>query len=154
MKEIEALNSLLGEHAWTPGIVAGMLTMSFGPAVMSLRRKGEARITGTIAVHIQCPWRIVRDSKIAVGSADYRAIEDEDAAIDTIHQRLVALFADAPTVIAIEDLQGSAFRLRFSNDMFLDAVPTQSIADDSEFWRIFRAGSEAPHFVVVPEGES
>jgi hypothetical protein len=155
MNDIETLGVLVGERAWTPGLAAGMLTMGFGPAVQSLTRKGEPRVTGTIAVHIQCPWRIVRDARLAVGSSDYGAIDDEHEAIYYMHKRLVALFEDEPTVIAVEDLRASGFRLWFSNDMFLDAVPAQSVADEySEFWRMFRVGSEAPHFVVVPEGDA
>jgi hypothetical protein len=155
MKDITTLDSLVGERAWMPGIAAGMLTMSFGPALERLTRTGKRRVTGAVAVHIQCPWRFVVDSRVAVGSADYRAIDDEAEALDYMHARLVALFKDEPTVTAVEDLQASGFRLRFSNDMVLDAVPTQSTADEySEFWRIFRVGSDAPHFVVVPEGDA
>lgn len=155
MIEITTLHSLVGARAWTPGIAAGMLTMSFGPAVERLTRTGERRVTGAVALHVQCPWRIVANARVAVGSADYRAIDDEREALDYIHDRLVALFKDEPTVTAVEDLQASGFRLWFSNHMFLDAVPAQSIADKySEFWRLFRIGSDAPHFVVVPEGDA
>ncbi len=155
MNDIAILDSLVGERAWTPGIAAGMLTMSFGPAVERSTRNGETRLTGAVAVHIQCPWRIVRHSKIAVGSSDYGAIDDEGEALDYVHDRLAALFEDGPTVVAVEDLHASGFRMRFSNDMFVDAVPTQSIADEySEFWRIFRVESAATHFVVRPESDA
>lgn len=149
---LENLKSLLDTRAWLPGIAAGMLTMSFGASVSRISHSGEKITTGEIALHIQCPWRIIRDQVVLVGSSDYGAIEDEEEAIGYIHDRLAAVFSDEPRVEAIESREGYAFRMRLSNGALLDVLPTQSHTDDyPEFWRIFRVASDAPHFVAAPE---
>jgi hypothetical protein len=147
---LDNLNSLVGKRAWVPGIAAGMLTLSFGAEVRRMYR-GEEVIGGEIALHVQCRWRLFRNDTILVGSSDYGAIEDEREAIDYIHTRLKQYFSDAPVVTAVEDLGASAFRLCLSSGVFVDAFPSQSVDDsESEFWRMFRADSDAPHFVVGP----
>jgi hypothetical protein len=144
------LQKLLGLSAWGPGIIAGMLTVSFGSRRSQQTRRGEVMV-GELSLHIQCAWRLVRDEEIVAGFADYMESEDEEEALRSIHAALSAALAEEPTVRDVTSLRGGGFSLALSNGLFLEAFPSLSFHDpDAEFWRLF--APDGLHFVVGPGG--
>lgn len=53
------------------GRAADMLWMSIGePFTITSRRNGQKRTVSQYALHVQCPWRLLRNGKIILGSSD------------------------------------------------------------------------------------
>ncbi len=49
-----------------------MQWFAFGDQREVITRSGETKVVGEYALHVQCPWRIVRGDEIVVGSRDLR----------------------------------------------------------------------------------
>lgn len=116
---------------------------------------GEFHSTGTageIAIHVQCPFRLVRGSSIVLGSADLNSQRDDwpDASDSstTVYDSRAAQLTEllARSTIAMTDVTVSnagTLAITWHNDLRLDVLPNSST--DTEAWRIFRRNSGA-HF--------
>ena len=73
----EALSSLVGLPVLKIGRAADLLWIHFGSWRDIPARNGGTRAVGDWALHIQAPWRIIKDQTILVGDWDmYRYFED------------------------------------------------------------------------------
>ena len=137
----------------------------------------QPRDGGTIAeysLHLQCTWRLVRESRLICGSFDRYLREDGSYADDwdpldgnLLDVILMRLFENVRTqrtrmplenktgdlvvtdVVEVDDFGG--FTLRLSPDYALSVFPAGSTG---EHWRLFEPGLETPHFVVDAESVS
>ncbi|MFI5708661.1 hypothetical protein [Kribbella sp. NPDC051620] len=100
--------------------------------------------TGDIAIHIQCPFRLVRGTSIVLGSADLNSSREGATFYDDRATQITELLAKS-TVPMTDVTVGNAGALAISwrDDLRLEVLPTSS-AVDTEAWRIFRRNS-GPH---------
>lgn len=162
-----AVEVLIGLPLSYAGRAADMLTLGFGEQ-KPREFRGRVSTVGEFAIHIQCPWRIVRDDSMLVGYHDmrYPPTGVSDDGFDPNEERtkrdeLVELFmlhgeqghlVRRATGAAMGDL-----RLDFADGCFLEITPdfaTQSNANDldDEYWRFFPTGELSKHFVVTAHG--
>jgi hypothetical protein len=121
---------------------------------------------GQYAMHIQCPWRIRRETSIVTGLSDWyvpaEGFEEPDNwdpsdGHSLQEQRLRSLFGCTPEdsviknrtdgliVEAIEaDFVGGC-QIKFSGDLVLDVFPNGSVG---EAWRLIQPCRDEAHFVV------
>ena len=61
------VSELIGKAMWACGRAADMATFQFGGPRPVVDFYGRPREVGEYALHVQCPWRIVRDGLAADG---------------------------------------------------------------------------------------
>lgn len=136
----------------------------------------QPRDGGTIAeysLHVQCPWRLVRESRLICGSFDRFLREDgtysdddgwdplDGSLLDVILMRLFQNVRTMRTRMPLENKTGDlvvtdvvevddfgGFTLGLSPDYALSVFPSGSTG---EYWRLFKPALETPHFVVEAE---
>jgi hypothetical protein len=139
-----------------------MLGLHFG-----VIRRGERESWGELALHIDCPWRMLKDGQIFVGKQDhwnpiipildweawwkdpYPNLEDaawlkllgkKDEITDSYEVSNVPLIVQDVRISPVGDLS-----LIFSEGYNLE---TFSCGTKDEFWRLLEPGKETEHFVV------
>ncbi len=142
-----------------------MLTLEFGE-MRERTVRGRIRKESDFAVHIQCPWRIVRDDSMVVGYSDMRCPPtgvSEDA-FDPNEQRtmrdeLVERFIlHGDPAHAVRRAKGSIIgdlRIDLEDGCVVEVFPdliTPSSGGGYEYWRLFVPGDNSSHFVVGPDG--
>ncbi len=166
-----ALTSLIGLPLWCAVRVADLEMFDFGERRFRLNRKGEQIEVGEIALHVQCPWRIVDSKGIVTGTYDriYPADDEEDwlnfdgsANPSRCEARLAMLFEQhAKVPLTVESVSADfvgGFRVMLHGEIVLEAFPAVSRRrEPSEIWRLFRsatgsARSAERHFVVTDNG--
>lgn len=76
-------NILKGLDLVKLGRSADMLWMSIGePLTVTSRRNGQNRIVNQYAFHVQCPWRLLQNGRITLGSDDIYKPENKALASD------------------------------------------------------------------------
>jgi hypothetical protein len=124
---------------------------------------------GEIALHVQCPWRLVRATGIVTGSADYYepAVEGgemnlndgESGNLQRRNLRELFQYYDAETrslvnnsdslmVISVESDCFGRLDLKLSGGVDLQVFPDGT---RGEQWRLFLPGDPESHFVQTSE---
>lgn len=154
-----AIQSLASLRVASIGAAADMLWIHFG----QLRDDGTKEV-GEWALHLQCPWRFVRDGRIVLGSNDfyYRAEDGESLDRDSESRSLFLLKASLldeflnSEVVSVVDVHSSgagAFELIIEDGLVFSVMPVESPeVSDGESWRLFRPSTDYPHF-VYPEDD-
>ena len=158
---IQSLNSL---RVSSIGAAADMLWVHFGEFRTVPTRDGLTKEVGEWALHLQCPWRFVRNGKIILGSSDfyYQAEDGEPLKRDSNSKSLFSLKAARlnqylhSEVVGIVDIHLSgagAFELRMGSGVVFSVMPVESLeVSDAESWRLFQPSTDLPHF-VYPEDD-
>jgi hypothetical protein len=168
MKEMieQAFQALVGLPLWDAGRTADLVWFAFGDRRIVIDERRGTKEVGTIALHIQCAWRIVgpegivvarRDIYYPAGEDPYHEIDDFDwgtlgaSRFDEHIAAWIAARAATPSnVIGAEGDCIGGFKLSLSDGFAVEAFPVDSL--DGEHWRVFRPYTEAPHFVVTGRG--
>jgi hypothetical protein len=165
-RDIEkALQQLVGLPLRAAGR-SGLEWFHFGAMRTIPDHKGNSREVGEYALHVICAWRIVGPPGIIVASGDqfypagdnpHTDVEDFDwdqPGANRCDQRMAAFFQNLdghfPVVEEVWADRVGSIRLVMSDGWALEVFPHYSL--DGESWRLFRPGSEAPHFVVTRTG--
>ena len=142
-----------------------MAMFDFGALRNSLDSKGNARVVGEVALHVQCPWRIAREDEVIVGScdlyypADYEgdggAAENFDWERNVSRQDklLESFFQNGTRQFIVRDVAvgaAASLHVALSDGFFLDLLPVDSLS--IEAWRLFQPDIEHSHFVVTGKG--
>lgn len=147
---------------------ANMLGLHFGEVTRT-----QHQSWGLYAVHIQATWRLVRDSKILVGSSDrWNPVEDvsdwdawyksphpsrEDAFwesfIGGVDSATNSFEGETPsvTVVAVTENPIGDLVIGFSDGSNLEVY---GCGTDNEFWRLFEPRHDTPHYVAGTEAEA
>jgi hypothetical protein len=165
-REIEhALEVLVGLPLWGPQRAVNMLSIQAGSERAATTPHLPA--TGELALQIFCAWRLTSGGTIAAGSGDLYTPADAEADLDTFDWeepgatwwdlRVLELFSDRGPTSRIVRVSADAiggFTLECASGVRLEVFPSSSPAPhvDTEFWRLIRPGSDAPHFVVETTG--
>ena len=145
-----------------------MLWLQFGERVTQSVPGGGIREVGAYALHVSGAWRLSDPGGIITGSGDLFTPVDANADLDTfdwdvkgaswwdyrLAEFATAFAADPPVVERVHaDRLGDA-RLLLSHGLVFETFAHSSAADhvETEFWRLFQPGTEAPHFVVDTNG--
>ena len=160
-----AAAQLIGNPLWGCGRAADMATFQFGPRTERIDRHGKAYWVGEFALHVQCPWRIVREDGVVVGSQDLYYPAEYDPKIGVpeefdwnrdptrCYHLLSALFDNETREFIVQAIDvGSAggVRVLLNHGLALEVFPCDSL--EREHWRLFKLGSEEKHFVVTGNG--
>ena len=159
--EIEqAAGVLVGQPLLWFGRAADMAMIHFG-VERTYVRNGKPRTVGDWALHIQCPWRIIRDGEILVGYSDMRVppvgidpeVFDPDESRtrrDDLTDAFEVHGRQAHLVTMISATTTADLRLELADGCRLEVLPdfASSEADAYEYWRLFQHGPDMPHFVV------
>lgn len=159
-----ALTPLLGLPIWAAGRAGDLAWFQLGDRRTVPGDEGAEREVGTYTLHVACPWRLVDQERLLVGSGDLLTPADPDAEIEDfdwdvpganwLDVRLDELwsgFAAAPPIIqGVEPDPYGGFALHLSGGLRLEAFPNSTPTGHvaTEFWRLLRPGTDAPHFVV------
>lgn len=156
----DALNSLVRLRLRCIGRAANLLWVHFGEWHEIPNRNGGTRMVGDWALHIQCPWRFNRGSRILVASRDFNDDGVQAKSYDwnagglSKFDRLAATFnTDLEVVdyhvlsVTCDALNG--FRLAFPHSLAFDVFPHAAASPPKhEFWRLFQPSNQSRHFVV------
>jgi hypothetical protein len=162
----EALADLIGEPLIFSNRAVDMEMFHFGARHEGMVRGGPGR-WGDHALHVQCYWRLIGPTGIAVGYHDLVYPPGEapgECPPDFDYERgnrrderLARFYADVPIgarvveAIAADSLGG--VRVSLSGGHVLEIIPCDSLDTDgseSERWRFLESDNPSgPHFVVV-----
>jgi hypothetical protein len=133
-------------------------------------RSVERGTVGEYALHVQCPWRIEGPDRIIMGRCDLwepaepsaennRDTWDYDGDENLQDRRLAGLlggydpatrsFVNQTEQLVVEDVHADDYggaAIRFSGGYQLVLFPAGTRGED---WRLFRPGTDEPHFVVA-----
>ena len=149
-------NELVGKAMWACRRGADMATFQFGERRRVNDFYGRDTEVGEYALHVQCPWRIVRDDVVAVGSGDLyypasysvgdRIPEDFDweqnaNRRDTLIENFFERGNQKFTVSSVELGVGGRCRIDFAEGPYLEIFPDDSLTH--EHWRLFSTSTQS-----------
>ncbi len=162
-----ALDALLGKPVWKCTRAADMACFQFG----ARRSKTTKRVlieVGEYALHLQCPWRIVKDDQIVMAALDvYHPRRNDEGAgspdFDWEHEsnllehRSQEFFQNGATEYLVQEVvagNAGAVRIALEKGFWLEIFPADS--RNEEQWRFFQptseeglATTEGTHLVVA-----
>ena len=164
-KRIEdAMSNLIGQPMWACRRAADLAAFHFGRQNKTFDLKGANTEVGDYALHVQCPWRIVRDDRVIVGSGDlyYSADisnEQDSAEFDwdrnsNRRDELIRLFFEnGSKQFAVQRIAigtAGSVQILLQERYFLEIFPDKSLA--REQWRLLKPDSGEPHFILTGAG--
>lgn len=167
-KQVEKIvQQLIGLPLWSIGRAGGLVWFAFGVERREvLLRKGRKKIVSEYSLHLQCPWRIRKRSKIIVGYGDrsypsgddpykeFLETEPDKIGNNQLDQRTLKLIMDhkqSPLIVrSVKSDASGGIYIAFNQGYSLDVFPSSSLS--TEYWRFFKPASEEDHFVVTCEG--
>jgi len=158
---------LVGIPLWDAGRAADLMWLALGQRKTIQDFRGKPREVGEYALHVQCAWRFVQGEKILVGNCDLyypRGYSDPKQEIpkgfdwdvqgaNRCDEVLATLFAGGAkqfVVQRVEARQAGELALLLEGGITLQIFPNDSL--DGEHWRLFRPGSDEPHWVFTGNG--
>jgi hypothetical protein len=159
------LQPLVGLQLACTRRAADLRNLQFGPL-----RAVEGGTVGEYALHVQCPWRMEGPDGIITGRCDLWEPAEPSTAIDrdgwdyeadeNLQDRRLSVllggydpatrsFVNRTAHLVVEDVRADGYggaAIRFSGGYQLVLFPAGTRGED---WRVFRPGTDEPHFVVV-----
>ena len=156
-EEVErALKPLIGKSWSSIGRSVDLVWLQFGQMRQVPSIDGGKKWVGEWALHLQCPWRVVRNERDFLASKDMwldadgkpmaRMPDDPFGTLfdDTVWWLRQNLPRNAPWIKSVATFETSGFVLLLS-DLSKIEVTTHG---KGEQWRLFRPATEHPHFVA------
>jgi hypothetical protein len=158
-----ALRKLVGLRLSGLGRAADLVWVQFGPLRRVPGVKQRWKFVGELALHLQCPWRLVRGSQIVAGWSDVfeparrsRSPSAGTRSSRTLFDsrvRSVPLRRHRLTVLRTRADGIGGFSLLMSRGWALEVFPADSNSDPySEWWRLFAPSRNKHHLVVSARG--
>jgi hypothetical protein len=157
--KIEAfIRDLIGQTLTETSRASNMECLKFG---IKLRedRNGKKFNVGLFAIHLQCPWRITKENKILIGSADL--FEPSNPKTKNFNwetknlrdKKLSLLITQNISIIEIRIDQFGGFGLEFNDGTKMSVFPDCTAKDNREYWRIIdNRKTKTKHFVSWSDG--
>jgi hypothetical protein len=125
---------------------------------LNMVEAGFLRNDEEMRLHVQCPFRIVRDGRILLGSTDYLyarnrgtdpdvAFDRYDTHFDRIAQRMKEMLGDGLFVIEAHLRDDGAFHLATTEKLRIEVFP--AVSGPIECWRLFVKGA-GKHYIYPP----
>ena len=165
-KQIEdALMVLRDQPLWSAGRAADLAWFQFGERRTVKDYRGNPKVVGEYALHVQTPWRIIREDRVIVGSNDLcdpatendSEGEDFDWAASSpygMDAKLTALFENETRQFLTRNIQigeAGSFSIIFNDGYSLGVFPDGS--SKREYWRLFNPYQGTAHFVFESRAE-
>jgi hypothetical protein len=134
----DVLNRLLNLPLWAIGRAGSLEWFQFGTKRIVPTLRGGKKEVGEIALHVDCPWRLLDAAGNLVAS-------DESA------REILSAVASPPlTCCGVSVRSPGHFTVDFlsGEQILVEAVDEECL----EYWRLFWPASEKPHFVIGPAG--
>jgi hypothetical protein len=158
------MTPLVGMPLWDAGRAADLLWLAFGQRQTIQDFRGKPREVGEYALHVQCAWRFAQNEKVLVGNRDlyyprgYKNPREEIPRdfnwdvqganrCDEVPDGLFADGAKQYVVVRVQPGHAGELALLLEGGLTLQIFPNDSI--EGEHWRLFRPGSDAPHWVYT-----
>lgn len=158
------LEQLISQPVGTIGRASNMLWLGIGEEIRVLDRKGSGIKKNTFMLHVQSAWRIVNkeDHEIRLASSDFYSPSEKTSFEKEFDWEPIgnSLF-DEKSQDWLKTVNGIYIKeykinrwgdllLIFSNGERLEIFVISS--DNTESWRILKAGDEEPHLVATGLG--
>jgi len=152
----KAVGVLVGNSFWKINRTGDIFSFQFGERRSTQKFRGGMAEVGSFAINVQCPWRIIEENKVLIGSGDlYYPASPSQSTIEFDWQTEPTRF-DSLTenlfqgrqfdISGVESHLDASVRIRFKNKCDLEIFPDSS---EGEQWRLLRPGETGfKHFVV------
>lgn len=141
-----AISGLKGSRFVGLGRTLNMVEVGF--------RRGEEEIR----LHVQCPFRVVREGRILLGSTDYLyprdrgtdadvAFDRYETHFDRIAPRLEEMLGDGILVVEAHLRDDGAFHFDTTESLRIEVFP--AVSGPIECWRLFVRGADE-HYIYPP----
>lgn len=146
------LQKLIGQPLVDMWRVLNMAVFAFGDDVKWISTDSGERTGSRYALHVQCPFRLLRNGRVLVGSDDLwveaknpsavRSSEgQEETYYDLVVSRIVRGTKESPLIVRSIRTSGCGdLALDLSDGVAIEVVPTS--ARPSEAWRFLERGGE------------
>ena len=134
--------TIVGLPLWGATRAADMQRFMFGRAIDGTRTDGRAHQYGEFELHVQCPWRLISNGLLIVGSRDLS--EPRSGLIggpDFDWEPIGSNLRDELLDVYIEDHQGPRFVRQMGLELLGDLRLT---LDDGSELQLFSANSQRP----------
>ena len=152
------LNFLQGLKIQNIGRTLDMVNIGFGEPVVRKKKNGEEIIIGKFALHVQCPFRIIRDNNIVLGYTDIFIPDEENSLVVDLNKRNTNVFDSKVEWLKLE-LKNEVVKgvyLTSINDLVIQTtnftIEILVCDQTSESWRFFCVTDDSPHIVVDEDG--
>jgi len=126
--------------------------VQFGATRTVTKRSGREVAVGEHALHIQCPWRILKDKAVVVSEADYWWDETSDNSAE-LGNTVGELIDDVPRTFDLLRAHWHQLEIAIEGGVELHAfVFASSLNDPVEAFRLLCPGSDAAHVVLYSDG--
>ncbi|MGE0822973.1 MAG: hypothetical protein AB7G75_32205 [Candidatus Binatia bacterium] len=161
------LKVFVGLPWWAIGRVVDLVWLQFGQRRRVRTSRGNSKVVGDWALHLQCPWRIGGPQGLIVASDDrfYPAGNPDkvpkqwrwDTGPNRFDERVKSFFSAIPEGFGVvQKVQGDRFggaHLKLTNGLMIEIFPSDTLSsDDAEHWRLLQPSRKARHFVVTNQG--
>jgi hypothetical protein len=136
------LERLVGHPFRGIGRAADLVWLAFGGDVPWVNHRGEGTVRPELALHLQCPWRLLRDGEVLVEHRDLDAARFDDR-VQAVAPYLVDV---RPTVLSVNLDDRFGLRIAASSGLLLEVCPDGHAG--REDWRFFSMKRNGPHYVV------
>jgi len=144
----EKLQLLVGKQLSRSTRAADMECMKFG--ILNKEFEGELLNIGEYGLHLQSPWRIVRNDKIVIGSMDLSWEVRGGRNLRDLNMKILTTKSLTVTSISADNFGG--FTLHFENNVVLEVIPClSSKSEHAEYWRLLDNVNNG-HLVVGGDG--
>jgi hypothetical protein len=147
--EQKKLKKFSGRRVWDMGFAATMLWIQMGKRVTIYEPVfAEYKILGSLAIHLQSPWRIILENKVLVGSSDIAKLPSET--VQGYLQQILQLSKHSVVSGQIEFYDLGVFKLLFSESCFLEVFPISITSNDN--WRFMDNISDTHYVYTLKNG--
>lgn len=153
-KARSVLGMATGKPVRSIEIAVDMAMFSIGSIRKSTNRKGEAVMKTEYALHIQCPWRIVRGGRVLFGYRDYLRRSHPLASRDRLDELVKEFLASKPKWGSVQLRRAGSLVVGLTGEQTLEVFPhgTSDEHGSVEFWRFLNLAPRSSHLVCESIG--
>lgn len=154
------LRIIVGQPLTFTRRIVDFQAFEFGPQLPTISRNGQPMTKADYVLHVQCPWRIIRNGAVFVGSEDSYARVPEDTDLSELDidqheasrrdffmsQMRLDLVKNERYVEGVTADELGGIKITLSNGDILDLFPCNT--DDQDAWRLM-----IPDRCIVLSGE-
>jgi hypothetical protein len=147
--EWKKLKKFSGRRVWDMGFASTMLWIQMGKRVTVYEPVfDEYKILGSLAIHLQCPWRIILEDKVFFGSSDISKLSAE--IVQDYLQQVLELTKHSVVSGRIDFSDFGVFKLFFSESSFLEVFPVSMTSNEN--WRFMDNISDIHYVYTLKNG--
>ena len=134
-----------------------LVCIGFGDLTLEYDRHNNKCFVGEYALHIQCPFRVIKNDEIVLNSNDIYLSPEQDG-IANLDDQNSCLFDFNAKALELDNEVVTGVCLNDNNDLFVFTqnylIQVFVISNECEAWRFFEIKSDEPHIIVDEDGLS